>query len=295
MLVMSRLTFNVHTWVAKPQVLRVLNGPYMRMLRRIAGEMRFDNTAISDFEVRTRLQQPSIDCILIRKRLRYVARIVEAKPQSLVAFLRVARADRALPWVEQMYADFAALHRSGYEVAASLPPLGAPELWPAWIAQHSNEWIRLVDGMTFPQSVLDKVVAEGTPSHALPCPLCVGPCVRAFETPKALAQHLRIAHAVRSPMRVFATADGICPACGVKLCTRLRLLAHLSDSRRPRCREWILQHGTPIAPEEVHALDEHDRLERRAAQRAGHTHAIATQPAMRANGQRTGRICSNGG
>ena len=80
----------------------------MRMLRRIAGEMRFDNTVVSDLEVRTRLQQPSIDCILIRKRLRYVARIVKAMPQSLVAFLTVARADRALPWVEQMHADLAA-------------------------------------------------------------------------------------------------------------------------------------------------------------------------------------------
>ena len=77
---------------------------------RIAGEMSFDNTAVTDLEVRTRLQQPSIDCILIRKRLRYCVRIVKAMPQSLVAFLTVARADRALPWVEQMHADFAALH-----------------------------------------------------------------------------------------------------------------------------------------------------------------------------------------
>ena len=34
-LILSRLLYNAHTWVVKPKVLKILNGPYMRALRRI--------------------------------------------------------------------------------------------------------------------------------------------------------------------------------------------------------------------------------------------------------------------
>ena len=38
-LIFSRLFFNTHTWAPKRAEIRVLNGPYMRFLRRISGEM----------------------------------------------------------------------------------------------------------------------------------------------------------------------------------------------------------------------------------------------------------------
>ena len=51
-LALSRLMFDVHTWVMTPQALGSLSNVYMRVLRRIAGEARFsDACAMEDVDV----------------------------------------------------------------------------------------------------------------------------------------------------------------------------------------------------------------------------------------------------
>ena len=50
-----------HVWVPTAKALRVLNGPYMRCLRKIASESRFDaKCSSSDLEVRVKLMQLSV-------------------------------------------------------------------------------------------------------------------------------------------------------------------------------------------------------------------------------------------
>ena len=104
---------------------------------------------------------------------------------------------------------------------------------------------------------------------------------------------MRIFHQVRAPMRAFAPADGKCRACGVAFQTRLRLLAHLSDSRRPRCRDWHLAHAEPLCAEVVVALDAEDKCLRLTAQRAGLSHVIAVQPALAPSGRVVGRTSTS--
>eukprot|EP00972_Heterocapsa_arctica_P057995 8556485-Heterocapsa_arctica.AAC.1 len=91
MFVVSRLAFNVHTWVMTVPALRIINGPYTRVLRRIADAMRFSSGARSDHAVRDQLGQPSIDCLVTRRRLLYVARIVACRPMALIGLLRARR------------------------------------------------------------------------------------------------------------------------------------------------------------------------------------------------------------
>eukprot|EP00959_Pyramimonas_sp_CCMP1952_P295290 6176100-Pyramimonas_sp.AAC.1 len=63
-LVLSRLLYNVAIWTMSPAALKQINGPYMRALRRIAGDMKAGHApAFSDLAVRQRLHVPSIDCV----------------------------------------------------------------------------------------------------------------------------------------------------------------------------------------------------------------------------------------
>ena len=293
-LVWSRLFFNSHTWTPSPAVLKVLNGPYMRLLRRLAGAMRFDATARSDLRVRLDLDMPSIDCVLIKRRLVYAARLLEAGPSALLALLRVEWRGARLPWTVQLHADFAALVERVPAAACALPCLAdSVQQWPAWIRENPKHWRRLVGDVHFSQSVLDESAAHGEAPLGHACAMCPGPVRPAFPTSKALAQHMRIFHKVRAPMRAFAPSDGKCRACGVAFQTRLRLLAHLSDSRRPRCRNWHLAHAEPLSAEVISALDAEDKALRLAAQRAGLSHVIAVQPALASCGRVVGRTSTS--
>ena len=93
-------------------------------------------------------------------------------------------------------------------------------------------------------------------------------------------------------MRFFAPADGICQVCKSEFHTRLRRLAHLCDSRRPKCRAILLNNPqfVSLSNDEVNELDEIDKVQRREATRQGHTHPIAKYSAKTKDGRVVGRV-----
>ena len=97
------------------------------------------------------------------------------------------------------------------------------------------------------------------------CDLC-GTC---FASQKSLILHEQSQHGRRSALRYFAGADATCGACKVCFGTRLRLLKHLSDKRRPRCREVVVSSIVPLSDDEVLRLDELDRVARQDARNDG--------------------------
>eukprot|EP00972_Heterocapsa_arctica_P115815 16449817-Heterocapsa_arctica.AAC.1 len=77
------------------------------------------------------------------------------------------------------------------------------------------------------------------------------------------------------------------------LVTRLRLLAHLSDHRRPKC--WNVIRSSPLdfdpLPEaSVVELDLKDREARKAAKKQGRTHPVAVGLALTAKGKFIGHV-----
>lgn len=74
-LVHTRLLYNAYIRTPHIKWLRVLNTTYMRGSRRIAGDCKTGHT-IPDVEVRRKLKVPSLDYVLVRKRLTYLGRIV---------------------------------------------------------------------------------------------------------------------------------------------------------------------------------------------------------------------------
>ena len=158
--------------------------------------------------------------------------------------------------------------------------------------REKGEWSGIIEACNYVDSVLDTPVAESNSPEVRPfvCLLC-SDSRPAFPSHKALASHQRTSHGVRSPMRAFAEADGLCPICKTCFNSRLRLLAHLSDTRRPKCRDKLLS-GTvpPLSHKRIAVLDELDKVTRRNAQRLGQTHPVAIGSAVRANGKRIGHV-----
>ena len=70
----------------------------------------------------------------------------------------------------------------------------------------------------------------------------------------------------------------------------MRCIAHLSDRRRTKCSEWVIENCPKLPAKIITKLDETDRELRRAAQRLGRSHHIADLPAMSRLGKVTGRL-----
>ena len=113
----------------------------------------------------------------------------------------------------------------------------------------------------------------------------------AFIDAKALDQHVRIKHGLKAPISGFVDGSGVCPACNTKFVTRLRCLRHLTDARRPTCRDKILAGGWPLVPQhDIQTFEQIDRDARRSARQSGNSHALSVTSATRADGRRVGRV-----
>eukprot|EP00973_Karenia_brevis_P094817 12424323-Karenia_brevis.AAC.1 len=117
---------------------RKLNNVYMRVLRRIAGACRYDKTCkLSDSEVRRLLDAPSLQCLIMRRRLMLLAAVVKANVLSLLGLLSVVSktADELrLPWTRFIVEDMKALQEHH---APKLDELGDP-------ATNSVSWHRFL-------------------------------------------------------------------------------------------------------------------------------------------------------
>ena len=88
---------------------------------------------------------------------------------------------------------------------------------------------------------------------------------------------------------MYIDGSGKCPCCCMQFKARVSLLNHVSDRRRPKCKEFILESCLPLAACLVAELDEKDKELRRVARRRGHSHHIVTAPATSHTGRVVGR------
>ena len=103
-LILSRLLYNIHTLVMTPAGLTKLSAVYIRVLRRVVDDPRYSAKVLhSDLEVRTLLEMPSLDALIVQKRLKYYQRVALRSPQALVSLLQVEIHGQRLPWIDQLH------------------------------------------------------------------------------------------------------------------------------------------------------------------------------------------------
>ena len=274
-LVMSRQVFNAHVSLPKVKDLKKMNNVYMRALRRIAGEMRYDGSedGKTDLQVRQQLGVPSIDCILLAARFRYVVRVVREAPRTLCAVLGFKREMQQLPWTLQATDDMLQVAKRA-ESAPSSHPSSCPEEWRDWLLSCSA--LHALKNMKFAESCVDRAPSGGEAAACVTSFKCSA-CSIAFATRKALNLHKRTVHKYRAPWS-SRVAGSICPACGKDFHLRVKCLNHLGDTRRPRCAQWIMDNVPTLPKATLDKLSAADAEERSRARRAGHTTCIAKRP-----------------
>ena len=111
-----------------------------------------------------------------------------------------------------------------------------------------------------------------------------GTCGVCFEGDRALRCHEQVAHKKGTTVKNWAPVSGTCCVCGIKFSTRLRLIAHLSDSRpkggKPHCRASLGRYNA-IDNGDVEGMDELDRQARRVARRVGRSQPRSAGPAYK--------------
>ena len=107
-------------------------------------------------------------------------------------------------------------------------------------------------------------------------------------------QGQRSTHGVRNMYRMYVDHTGVCPVCHTNLHTRLRVIAHLSDTRRNLSCRTAIHAGRvqELSSDAVSRLDALDTVQRREAQRQGLSGPRATMPARRKDGTVIGKINS---
>ena len=249
--------------------------------------MRDPNENISDCTLREKFSIPSIDFVIMKKRLLYVRRMLLNPHPTLCAMLSVEVKGRRLPWIRQLNADLEMIRE---RVIPGMPPADiACCKWTDLI--KSSMWFEVVEAAVFRCSQLDPTVAPDAPVIlAFCCRLCTHH--PAFASSRALQTHMRAKHGSRSPVQRFVPSS-VCPVCKTDFVHRLRCLGHLAD-KRLKCREILLAGGFPPVPEEaLEQLRLQDLEARRLAYRAGRSHVIATRPATRPDGTVVGKVSAH--
>ena len=190
---------------------------------------------------------------------------------SLLA-VRTSQGEPALPWAKLVRKDLCELYEHVGECRLKLrSPDADPTEWYDFTKSSPTESSNLVKQMSYSASIGDAFSEEasGSPVTLHVCEVCTSR--PSFKSNKGMLSHLRVVHGSRNCMRLYADANGICNSCKAMFRTRLRLLAHLCDSRRPTCHEFVLQHCSPMPKDRARELDDQDRLLRAAARKSGHT------------------------
>ena len=287
-LVLSRLLFNIQVVALDSQYVRVLGSVYMRLQRRLYGEVRFAAGAKSDLEVRSKHSVPSIDCVLMRRRLLYLRRILAHKPRTLEALLHLQPRGSRLRWVQLVSSDLAWVRT---RILTHLP--AADLAISEWVDAISHvSWRQVVQAVFFVDSINDATCHASACTAEFSCDVCQGK--PRFATARALKSHMRAKHGHRNRIRLFIFS-GTCPVCATEFVDRLRCIAHLSDLRRPKCRDTLLSGSFPTVPlVRLAELDLHDRALRHSAWKCGRSHHIAVGPATSSSGRTVGRAVSAG-
>ena len=287
-LVLSRLLYNAHIWSRLTQhAITKMNAVLMRVLRRIADQVRFQRTENTDLEIRTRLECGSIESLIRQRRLAYFTRLCCKKPATIWLLLGCAAKElpdnSPLPWIRLILDDLAAVWAHfGRRFDELGPPTTNFAKWCNFIAEWPTAFKECVESMPSFASAADRSLKTSRrigPGRNFECHLCV---CEPFINNKALLAHMRQKHGLRIQVKSYVGSDAKCPVCAVAFSTRLRCIAHLSEKRcrgrvRETCHQRLLQGNYQrLNVDHAAQLDDLDRTARREAARIGRSTPLAT-------------------
>ena len=246
---------------------------------------------------------PSLQCLIIWRRLELLSAVLRSEVRALSILLRSTspNADSAkLPWVNLVISDLYALRSCMGEKLADLgDPVGDASKWFSSIRDHPAAWKAMLNQLSVPSMPIDHYRAKTNAyqvdrGQAFKCEQCEKDGKDAsFPSVKTLLCHMRKLHGERNVVRTFVDGNAICPVCRVGFETRMRAVAHLTEARcrglaNHTCRRAVeAGRFEPLPTQEVAALDAADAVRRKRARAVGKTQVTVRIPAKRA------RVCGS--
>ena len=224
-----------------------------------------------------------------QRRLIYLVQLLRSNATFLKALLATPQATKS-GWTHLLLQDLWSLARfHGKKLCELGDPCLNSQVWSDFICKWPRQWKELVKSW-LPASGEGEAVDLAHVTHAAQsreqasnCSCSV--CGFRFESERALKMHCRVKHQARSKVKSWCGDDNRCCVCGLTFSTRLRLIAHLTDSRirfgRQPCQRF-LNRFPQIPPEVCARLDQLDKQARLKAHRKGTTQPRSTAPPKRA-------------
>ena len=247
---------------------------------------------MNDDQVRAALNVSSVSTVLRMRRLKYLAPLLSSDAHmlhSLLACRGTCHDAPVMPWCRLVCDDLKVMAAQLHHRLGNLgDPLENASEWSRLMVDFPHEWKSLVECLHDPPSCS----SSGDPRPACDlrfvCSLCESNGRRAaFATSKALQSHARVKHGSRSFVKQFIGSDYRCPVCHNQFSTRLRAIAHLSETRkrgnRTRLCNDVIMHGcvAPLDPATIAELDSIDRKLRRDARLKGKSQPLASYKTKR--------------
>ena len=307
-LVFSRQLFGVAAWAgADTCAERHLLAQYMRVLRRVAGAMRFQAGAPTDDEVLQAVGAPALPALVRARRLACLPGLLLRAPPVVVALLAALPKP---PSAERLLRDLRAMQRATPALWHLDDPFDNPEAWKRAITEDPQTWKRMAADMKWfrdeetdawgvatrpSDGPMAPVPATGhgrfatTAAVGLPgepgrlpaaltprgtgtaqCPECGKHC-----KVKGLGAHRKRVHGISVLARRFVSGS-VCPACNMDFHTRPRALHHLQFACK-QCRGKLM--SGQLVELDRSVVDELDRRDRvflglHCANRATRTRAL---------------------
>ena len=290
-LCLSRLVYGVEVWLRiSATAYATLNAAYHRGLRRIAGACMYGGSEkVSNEAVRVKLGAPSLQCIIMKRRLLLFLTLARSDLHHIHCLLSCCVAGGApSPWVQQVVADlrFVAAYHNG-KLAELGDPVDNASAWLLFMLKFPGAYSALIKNIHVTTMPLDRrkdIVKLCSPG---PLHLACSECSASFYTEKALLAHRRVKHEKHAKTAKYVGRCTLCPVCCTKFASRTRLVAHLAEQRARGQRGTTCGHviraglvRLPSAEDFEHAC-ESDRAKRAHARKRGKTQPLAEWPAKR--------------
>ena len=297
-LVMSRMTYNVHTWswITEHDIQHWENGLKAQIAVLAKNKIRpCPPILFSTVELCALVGLNAPSDLMHANRLRYAKRAIQTAPAALWAFLHDnTHCNSWLPHLVQSFEWMRVHLRPGtlpqcQGASDVLQVIALDNRWNGHVRSalksclqfnHARAqgklWTSRICGQVERLAVLD-VPSSVVAVKRWKCNLCP----EAFDSKKALSVHARHKHQYRKVLKYFVLGDE-CLACGKKIFCRARLLAHVSQSHP--CKESYFACFVPASEEEVQNLEQVEREQARNLKAQGWHQTKAFLPMTRVHG-----------
>ena len=297
-LVMSRHTYNAHTWawVSEKDVVHWENGIRAQVASLAKNRLRpVPPFHFTTAEICALMGLHGPQDLLHASRLRYVKRAIQTAPSALWDLLHANdHVHSWLPWLMTSYKWLCthlprvALPQFG-DVSELLSFIAIDVRWKGKVKAALKSCLRFTAANASGKLWTHRLQFQVSRFAQLPevvSPLQEGQwkcnlCVASFGSKKALAVHARHKHQYRTMLKYYVLGDE-CLACGKKFFSRTRLLARASASQT--CKDTYFSCFVPAAEEMVEQIEIDEREQARALRAQGWSASKAFLPVTRVSG-----------